>query len=316
MHYLLFYDVVPDYADRRAPFRAAHLAHARAALGRGELLLGGALAAPIDGAVLLFRTMRFVNGRQLKEAIRAYHAKRRAGAPVALDLLGLLNAFVTVCQAVAYAHSQGFLHCDLKGSNVILGDFGEVVLLDWGLAREMSAPPDAEPPEPDASSGSDSEALAWDRTLPGRVKGTAEYMAPEQAEGQTARIGPHTDVYGLGAMLYEILVGRPPFVGTEAVEVLAQVVNAAPVPPRDLVADVPPPLEAGCLRALAKEPGDRHGSAAELAAEVQGWLAEAANRSRVRQERERFFNLSLDVLCTIGPDERFNQFNPAWDRSW
>jgi PAS domain S-box-containing protein len=138
-------------------------------------------------------------------------------------------------------------------------------------------------------------------------------MAPEQAAGRVDLIGPHTDVYGLGAILYEILVGRPPFTGSGIRELLAKVEHEDPIRPGTLVADVPPGLEGICLRALAKAPGARHASAGELAGEVQRWLAESAERSRTQQERERFFNLSLDLLCTIGLDDHFRQLNPAWE---
>ncbi len=254
-----------------------------------------------------FYTMRFVNGRTLTEATGAYHEKRRTGAAVAVELLALLNAFVSVCQTVAYAHAQGVVHRDLKGSNVVLGDFGEVIVLDWGLAKLMGTD-DAHvtPPEP---AGTETH----EHTLQGVVKGTPGYLSPEAAAGRIDLIGPRTDVYGLGAILYEVLAGRAPFVGTTVRDVLAQVECAAPVRPAALVPDVPADLETACLRALSKNPDDRPATAGELAAQVQRWLAESADRNRARLERERFFNLSLDLLCTIGPDEYFHQLNPAWE---
>ena len=119
----------------------------------------------------------------------------------------MLNAFVTVCQAVAYAHSQGVLHRDLKGGNVILGDFGEVIVLDWGLAKVLGSN------ETQVSTAGAEAESAEGHTMPGVVLGTPGYVAPEQATGRADLIGPRTDVYGLGAILYEILADRPPFVG-------------------------------------------------------------------------------------------------------
>jgi PAS domain S-box-containing protein len=257
-----------------------------------------------------FYTMRFVKGRTLTEVIRLYHEKRRAGGSNAVDLLTLLNAFVSVCQTVAYAHSQGVIHRDLKGSNVVLGDFGEVIVLDWGLAKLLSSSG-----EGTESYGVTPESELHVQTLQGVVKGTPGYLSPEQAEGRTDRIGRHTDVYGLGAILYEILAGRPPFIGTSVAELLEQARIADPELPAAIARDVPGELQAACLRALAKSHTDRHASASELAAEVQRWLAESADRSRARQERERFFDLAHDLLCTIGSDHRFHQLNAAWEET-
>ena len=256
-----------------------------------------------------FYTMRFVNGRTLTEATHEYHEKRGAGTAVAVELLALLNAFVSVCQTIAYAHAQGVVHRDLKGSNV-LGDYGEVIVLDWGLAKLI----DSDDGGAGASSES-SELETHEHTLQGTIKGTPVYISPEAAVGSTDLIGPRTDVYGLGAILYEILTGQPPFTGATIREVLAQVERAAPVRPGAIVPDVPDELEAACLRALAKNPDDRHATAGDLAIQVRRWLAESADRSRARLERERFFNLSLDLLCTVGSDERFQQLNPAWQET-
>jgi serine/threonine-protein kinase len=258
-----------------------------------------------------FYTMRFVKGRTLTEATLAYHQKRLAGQATSLDLLTLLNAFVGVCQAVAYAHARGVIHRDLKGRNVVLGDFGEVIVLDWGLAKLLEAPHG----EAEALAITTDEEPRQDRTVQGQVQGTPHYMAPEQASGRVDLIGPRTDVYGLGAILYEILTGRPPFTGSGLRELLVKVQEEEPARPSSLVAEVPAGLEAACLRALAKSPAERQTSATALAAEVQQWLADSAERSRAEQERERFFNLSLDMLCTVGFDNRFKQVNPAWEKT-
>src|SRR5262245_22922261 len=215
-----------------------------------------------------FYTMRFVKGRTLSEAALAHRQKQSAGQSDSVELLALLSAFVTVCNTVAYAHSRGVLHRDLKGQNVILGDFGEVIVLDWGLAK-LTDRPDEEDAE--ASAGGAEALPDAGLTVQGDVVGTPAYMAPERAEGRLNQITQRTDVFGLGAMLYEILTGQPPFVGISTVDVLKKAARGSPPPPRLLWPDVPPALEEVCLKALAKDPMQRYESAAELAQEVLRW---------------------------------------------
>lgn len=261
------------------------------------------LAKPADGQSP-FYTMRFVSGQTLTKAVRSYH-----DSPTGLELLRLLNAFVVICQTVAYAHTQHVVHRDLKGDNVILGEFGEVIVLDWGLAKLLGS---------DAEAADSVRVVSGDmvsgHSIPGAFKGTPEFCAPEQAEGRTKEIGYHTDVYGLGAILYLILTGRPPFMGVDKREVLRQVSAREPEPPTSLVPEVPLALEVICLRALAKKPADRHSTAGDLAAEVQTWLAESAERTQAQQARERFFDLAHDLLSIIDSDKHFTR-NLAWEKT-
>lgn len=258
-----------------------------------------------------FYTMRFVKGRTLSAAARAYHDRRLAGRADPLELPTLLNAFVTVCNAVAYAHSRGVIHRDLKGQNVILGDFGEVVVLDWGLAKVVGRPEDA----------AHSPAVVLDEpandsgyTVQGEMMGTPAYMAPEQAAGRLDLIDFHTDVYGLGAILYEILTAGPPFAGDSTEEVLHKVREEAPAPPRLPWPQVCPELEALCLQALAKRPEDRCASASEMGQQVKRWLGETAERKQADLQRGRFFALSLDLMTIVGSDGYYKELNPAWEK--
>jgi PAS domain S-box-containing protein len=221
-----------------------------------------------------FYTMQFIKGRTLSEAARTYHEKRVTGWADALELPTLLNAFVTVCNTVAYAHNRGVIHRDLKGHNVILGDFGEVIVLDWGLAKLVGRPECQTPAPPLVLD--DAAAEASGHTVQGQALGTPPYMAPEQAAGHLDLIDRRTDVYGLGAILYEILTGRPPFAGRDTEEVLRKVREEEPLPPHQTWPEAPPALEAVCLRALSKDPTARYTAATEVAQEIQGW-----------QERER-----------------------------
>jgi serine/threonine protein kinase len=244
---------------------------------------------PADGQP--FYAMRLIKGATLSEAAADYHRKRRRRQAGPLDLRGLLDVFVAVCNVVAYAHSRGVLHRDLKGQNVVLGNYGEVFVLDWGLAKVVGA--SAQPAAAAAKPADDStpataletttlafpderlkpEDASRQVTVEGQVLGTPGYMAPEQAAGQPEQIDERTDVYGLGAILYEILTGQAPFPGKDLETILARVRQAAPLAPRAVNPDVDAALEAICLKALSKAPAARFGSARDLAQQVRCFLA-------------------------------------------
>jgi serine/threonine-protein kinase len=243
-------------------------------LGRAE--------AGTDASGRPFYTMRFIDGRTLTNAVADYHRQRAEGTAGRVELLKLSQAFVSVCNTVAYAHSKGVIHRDLKGMNIVLGSYGEVILLDWGLAKlvDESGGTRSDESEPEfdpmatALLRTDADNRDSGLTVAGQALGTPAFMAPEQADGRLDRIGRRTDVYGLGAILYEILTGKPPFGGSSTVEVLRKVREEAPTPPSRLDPKVPRALEAICLKALAKEPEQRYNAAADLAVDVQHWLAD------------------------------------------
>jgi PAS domain S-box-containing protein len=249
-----------------------------------------------------FYTMRFVKGRTLSEAARDHHQKRVAGQDEPLALLALLTAFVVVCNTVAYAHARGVIHRDLKGHNVIVGNFGEVIVLDWGLAKLVDQSGEAEVEttsvllDPGEGSGD------VDLTAHGQAMGTPAYMAPEQAAGRSDLIDRRTDVYGLGAILYEILTGQPPFTGSDTHDVLRRVRQDVPVRPHQLWAGVPPTLETACLRALAKEPAARYASALELAQEVERWQ-EVQRRQAEEALRQQSALLKLLQVAAVAANE-------------
>jgi PAS domain S-box-containing protein len=246
-----------------------------------------------------FYTMRFVKGRTMRDAARAYHQKRVAGQDEPLELLTLLNAFVGVCNTVAFAHARGVIHRDLKGENVVLGDFGEVIVLDWGLARLVDRPGAAAAERVAALLDGEEGFGEVDLTAPGQALGTPAYMSPEQATGRLDLIDCRTDVYGLGAILYEILTGQPPFTGSTTHEILQQVREREPVRPRQLWAGVPPNLEGACRRALAKEPAGRYASATELGQEVLHWQEMQRKQAEEALAQERYL---LHTLLDHLPD--------------
>ncbi|MEC7947921.1 MAG: serine/threonine-protein kinase, partial [Myxococcota bacterium] len=168
-----------------------------------------------------YLAMKEVHGRTLRKIISDVHAHRRSsqGGTVTdgWTLRRLVDAFQTVCEAVAFAHSRGVVHRDLKPDNVMVGDFGEVYVLDWGLARILDAPDGAEPTEASdpwsLQPGVAADEPPATQTRHGAVVGTPAYMPPEQARGERDAIGPHSDVWSLGALLYACLYGRPPWRG-------------------------------------------------------------------------------------------------------
>jgi eukaryotic-like serine/threonine-protein kinase len=212
--------------------------------------------------------MRFVEGDTLKQAVDRYYA----GLPDRLAFRQLLMHFLAACNAVAYAHSRGVIHRDLKPSNVLLGKFGETLVVDWGLAKVVGR---IEPAKADAE-GTLTTAYepAGEGTQLGQALGTPAFMSPEQAAGRWNVVGPATDVYGLGATLYYLLAGQAPFSGSDTPEVLSRVQRGAYPAPRQVKPGVPRALDAVCRKALALEAGERYPTATALAREVERWLAD------------------------------------------
>jgi serine/threonine-protein kinase len=221
-----------------------------------------------------YYAMRFIRGDSLKEAIERFHADAGVRADAGRRSLGLrklLRRSTDVCNAIEYAHSRGVLHRDIKPGNVIVGQHGETLVVDWGLAKPLGRDgPGADQAErtlvPSSASGSA-------ETLPGQALGTPAYMSPEQARGDLDRLGPCADVYALGATLYALLTGRPPFEG-DVGTVLCRVQAGQSPRPRQLDPAIDPALEAVCLKAMATDPADRYASARALAEDVEKWMAD------------------------------------------
>lgn len=220
-----------------------------------------------------FYAMKLLRGRTLEEEIADYHALPPRDGQRPTRLHRLLMVFVGVCQAIAYAHSRGVLHRDLKPSNVMVGDYGEAILVDWGLAVVL--PRLLEPEERQTNTplvpGSGSGNTA--STLDGTVMGTPRYMSPEQAAGLVSDLDERCDIYSLGVILYEILTGQPAITGDTLAEALSNVKEGRIRPPRQLSRQIPAALSAVCVKATSLEPALRYDSAQELAEEIQRWQA-------------------------------------------
>jgi serine/threonine protein kinase len=235
-------------------------------------------------------SMKLIPGRSLETILE----RRRANDPATLAQFGLrrlLDVFLQVCQAIDYAHARGVIHRDLKPANIMVGDFGEVLVMDWGVAKLME--PSASHSEavttsteegsiPDVESGERISVLprpgitsvraaakAW-QTQDGTVIGTPEYMSPEQAAGHA--VDGRADIYALGVILYEILCGHVPFEHDDPLVTLKCVMNDVPLPPSEIQPSTPPALEALTLRLLVKDPAERTLTIPQIRTYVQGYI--------------------------------------------
>jgi len=221
-----------------------------------------------------FYAMRLIPGRTLAAAIAEFHTRGKGTEPAERQSARyneLLAQFALTCKAIAYAHDRGVIHRDIKPANIMLGKFGEVVVLDWGLAARIDRDDRAR------SSGEQSivmptisvdEAPATKRG----ISGTPAYMSPEQHDGGR-HVGVASDVYGLGATLYHLLTGQPPFDGDVAA-IREKAVSGDVQPPSRVKRGVSHAIESVCLKAMARDPVDRYETPLEMARDVEHYLAD------------------------------------------
>jgi len=303
---------------------------------REQFLLEAEVTARLDhpGVVPVYGTgkspdgrlcyaMRFIHGDTLESRIARLHGSasylqqgslsRRAASNAeqspfsphrAVEFRTLLARFVTVCQTIAYAHNRGILHRDIKPDNVMLGRYGDTLVVDWGLAmpidRDDSARASGEETlMPSSGSGNSSSGGS------GGPVGTPAYMSPEQATG-VANLTPASDIFLLGATLYKILTGRSPYTSESARESVTKARHAAFTKPRELNSDIPAPLEAVCLKAMSFAPEKRYLTALDLASDLEHWLAdeplaayEESTFERIARHSRRHFGRTLLTLAAL-----------------
>ncbi len=254
----------------------------------------------------LFFAMKRIEGRTLRDVVE----ELREGHGETVRHFGrvrLLTVFGRVCRAIAYAHSRAVMHRDLKPDNIMLGEFGEVTVMDWGLAKPFDADPATDhgaDPGADRPSGerpainTTRETSARFQTRSGEVTGTPQYMPPEQAEGRIDALGAHSDIYSLGAVLYELLTLEPPFDGVSARAVRTAVIEDQVVPPSLRAPEgreVPHAIEQLCLQCLSKDPHHRPKTAGEVADRIDRFLEGEQDRARRASERDRLLEAGTEA---------------------
>jgi serine/threonine protein kinase/Flp pilus assembly protein TadD len=231
-------------------------------------------ALGFDASGRPYYAMRFIEGETLQEVVKRFHAKfpdpQADHGERLLELRKLLGRLVDVCNAIDYAHNRGIIHRDLKPANIMLGRYGETLVVDWGLAKVIGG--DKLPPLPFREIAATGSGLTG--TVMGAAIGTPAYMSPEQAAGRTDQLTSQTDIYSLGVTLYHLLTGRLPYEEESVSGVLEKIQSSLIQSPRHHSRWIPRPLEAICMKAMAPRADDRYPSTAALADDIERWLAD------------------------------------------
>jgi len=215
------------------------------------------------GDGLPYYTMKMIKGDTLQDAIKAYHRK-----PCKPELCNLVRRLVSVSKTIAFAHNKGVIHRDLKPANIMLGEHGETLVMDWGLAKPYNQGIE----DTYISIVHQTKQSRPELTMVGAIVGTPAFMSPEQANAEDNIVGPLSDVFSLGTVLFYLLAGQTAFSGRSTQEVLSKVRACNPTPPSQIKSNVPRGLEAICLKAMSKLPEDRYQGAAEFADDLCRWL--------------------------------------------
>lgn len=222
-----------------------------------------------------YYAMRFIRGQTFGDRIRVFHEANRPPGPSSYfdrEFRALLRRLIDTCNAMHFAHEHGVLHRDLKPDNVMLGNYGETLVVDWGLAKQLSDRRDDSPLPHDktlpGSRGRDDSS----KTRQGAIVGTPMYMSPEQAMGRIDDLDGRTDIYSLGAMLFYIVTGERPIAGKTSVDVIQNVRVGKVRNVHDLVPKAPRALASICRKAMALDANDRYANAIEFAEDIERWI--------------------------------------------
>ncbi|MFO0978628.1 MAG: tetratricopeptide repeat protein [Planctomycetaceae bacterium] len=274
--------------------------------------------------------MKFIDGETLSDAVRRLHdefrksERRSTQVFQSIVLRPLLTRFVAVCNTVGFAHHAGFIHRDIKPANIMLGEFGATYVVDWGLAKSISAThrqnsadqPDTNSPRSPNSDTASEETVVYSSdqtapeiaevdlflTQPGTVVGTPAYMSPEQSRGDSASVGKASDIYSLGATLYFLLTAESRFASDGGYSWIEQIQSGDFPTPCIRQPFVPPALESICLRAMSLRPEDRYSSALELAVDVERWMIDepvSAHAEGLVDRAGRFFRRHRSLTISL-----------------
>lgn len=279
-------DIRPDrIADQRVVQRFIH-----EAMVTGKLEHPGIV--PVysftqDSPEAPFYVMRYVKGTTLAQSIADYWQRQSSGMSLdesRTEFLALLRRVIDVCDAIGFAHSKGIIHRDLKPQNIMIGRYGETIVIDWGLATSGSSPTEEQhdpgPEQTQQSSLETATVLDERLTQDGDSIGTIAYMSPEQASGRSSEVTAASDIYGIGAILYEVITGRPAIspgkvdgAGHEDRNSLLHRVTTGNFPPAGSVnPNISPALAAVCAKAMRTDPANRYASTKELSNDLEAWI--------------------------------------------
>lgn len=264
-----------------------------------------------------YYAMSLIKGQTLQEMLTEFHQRKSLNRVNHYsELFDLLRVWASVARTIAFAHSQKVLHRDIKSENIVVGEFGEVTVIDWGIAKRLNDESTPHESDVDEAVGVPLDQTNCVRqTRLGARLGTPAFMSPEQARGDIRALDERTDIYSLAAMLYEILTGETPFEASSTEAMLEQVLAGVLVPPRKKSSLVSDRLNEICLKGLARDPDERYQLASDFAAAVEDLMNSETLKKQTDLARQKLFDLSTDLMVIFDQVPKILWVNAAWERS-